>query len=213
MAAGYCTEAGRFNARRMCSLWRFTGRVANHETLPCTGDVCAEKTAQGGSNDPLFVRLNFGRGGLFFNQIIMKTEIMIPIRSAERQFAAAAANSCLLRVREADGLYEVDGVGGKCLMEPADYEQYKRLCAEVAAVPRDLQAAPGVSMLEATAEEETEMELLARRHRSHFAESFREIERLLLSYPRSMSEEDRDDIITTLCTKILPLREAVLRAE
>lgn len=174
----------------------------------------AEKTAWGGSDDPLFVRHSLGRGGLFFNQIVMKTEIMIPIRTAEQQFAVAAANSCLLRILKANGLHEVDGVGGKCLMEPAEYEQYKRICATWADVGSDQHDAPGPLMFIVGSKAEVD-EIAEKRlkPRSHFAASFREIEQLLLSYNHSLSEEDRDEMMLTLCAKILPLREAVLRAE
>ena len=175
----------------------------------------AEKTAWGGSDDPLFVRHSLGRGGLFFNQIIMNTtEIMIPMRTAEQQFAVAAANSWLLRILKANGLHEVDGVGGKCLMEPAEYEQYKRICATWAEVGNDQHDAPGPLMF--IVGSKTEADEIAEKRlkpRSYFAASFREIEQLLLSYNHSLSEEDRDEMMLTLCAKILPLREAVLRAE
>jgi hypothetical protein len=142
------------------------------------------------------------------------TQIMIPMRTAEQQFVAAAANSILLRILKANGLHEVDGVGGKCLMEPAEYEAYEELCAKWAEAGSDQHDAPEPAvMLMATEEEVAELEAEQRRPRSYFRSAFREVEHLVLSCHQSISEDERDDIILTLLSKLMPLREAVLRAE
>jgi hypothetical protein len=121
--------------------------------------------------------------------------LFIPRRLAKEQFTIAAANACLLRIRE-DGLYEVDGVGGRCLMEKEEYEAYKALCAAWAAAGSD--------------QPDSEPQ---GKPRSYFAASFREIEQLLLSYSHILCEEERDDLILNLAAKVMPLKEAVLRAE
>ena len=138
---------------------------------------------------------------------------VLPMRSAKEQFAAAGCNSCLLTINAESLLHYVDSTAGKCVMEAGEYQAYKALCATWAEAPRDLKDAPGISMLEATMEEAEELELLTKIPRSFFAESFREIEQLLLSFHHALSEEERDDMILTLSAKIQPLKVAVLRAE
>lgn len=151
----------------------------------------------------------------------MNTTQIIPTRSARRQFHVAAANSVLIERAQNPEFYLVDGVGGPCYMQADEYEHYKKLCAAWAEAGSDQHDAPGPVLLMATEEEDSsfakatehEEAELRRRPRSYFRDCFREIEQLLLSCHQSLSEDERDDILVTLCAKILPLREAVLRAE
>lgn len=48
---------------------------------------------------------------------------------------------------------------------------------------------------------------------SDFARSFREIEQCLLAHARCLSDDERDEIVRQIGAKVLPLKEAVLRAE
>lgn len=143
----------------------------------------------------------------------MNTTQIIPTRSAERQFQVAAADSMLIQKAANPEYYLIDGVGGPCYMRHAEYENYKRMCAEWSAAGSDQQDAPGPVMLMANEEEVAELEAEQRRPRSYFRDGFREIEHLVLSCHQSLNEDERDDIILTLLAKLMPLREAVLRAE
>lgn len=144
----------------------------------------------------------------------MNTTEMILMRSAKRQFELAGADSTLIRHTGDPEVVLVDGVGGPCYMRVAEYEKYTRMRADWIAAGTDQHDAPDPAvMLMATQEEVAELEEEQRRPRSYFRESFKEIELLLLSYNHTLSEEERDEIISTLCAKLLPLREAVLRAE
>jgi hypothetical protein len=99
-------------------------------------------------------------------------------------------------------------------MRVAEYQKYTRMRADWISAGTDQHDAPDPAMmLMATQEEVVELEEEQCRPRSYFRESFKEIELLLLSYNHTLSEEERDEIILTLCAKLLPLREAVLRAE
>jgi len=141
----------------------------------------------------------------------MNTTQIIPTRSAKRQFQLAAADSVLIEKAQNPEYYLVDGVGGPCYMRLDEYAQYKKLCADWSAAGSDQHDAPGPMM--ASEEEVAELEAEQRRPRSYFRSAFREIEHLVLSCHQSISEEERDDIILTLLSKLMPLREAVLRAE
>lgn len=143
------------------------------------------------------------------------TEIIpkIPMRSAQRQFELAGADSTLIQQTGDPRVVLVDGVGGPCYMDLLEYEQYKRMRADWILAGSDQHDAPGPVMLMANEEEVAELEEEQRRPRSYFRDAFREIEHLVLSCHQSLSEEERDDIILTLLAKLMPLREAVLRAE
>ena len=141
------------------------------------------------------------------------TQIVIPIRSAQTQFELAAADSEVFPTKFHEFVL-LDGVGGLCYMRHAEYNDYQRMCAQWSAAGSDQHDAPEPAvMLMATEEEVAELEEQQCRPRSYFRESFKEIELLLLSCNHTLSEEERDEIISTLCAKLLPLREAVLRAE
>lgn len=148
----------------------------------------------------------------FFNS--MNTTQIIPTRSAQRQFQLAAADSVLIEKAQNPEYYLVDGVGGPCYMRLDEYAQYKQLCAQWSAAGSDQHDAPEPSvMLMATEEEVAELEAEQRMPSSYFRSAFREIEHLVLSCHHSLNEDERDDIILTLLSKLMPLREAVLRAE
>jgi hypothetical protein len=121
-------------------------------------------------------------------------------RSAAEQFAVAGADSGIVS-RSSCNSFIVDGVGGICLMSPEEFEKYKALCASAQMV---------VLGSETQAEQFSKTRV---QPRSHFASAFREIEKLLLSYSHILCEEERDDLLLTLCAKVMPLKEAVLRAE
>lgn len=141
------------------------------------------------------------------------TQIVIPIRSAQTQFELAAADSEIFPTKFHEFVL-LDGVGGLCYMRHAEYNDYQRMCAQWTAAGSDQHDAPEPAvMLMASEEEVAELEAEQRRPRSYFRSAFREIEHLVLSCHQSISEDERDDIILTLLSKLMPLREAVLRAE
>jgi hypothetical protein len=142
------------------------------------------------------------------------TEIIMPIRSAQTQFETAGADSTSIRETTDNNFVQVDGVGGPCYMRVAEYEKYTRMRADWISAGTDQHDAPDPAMmLMATQEEVVELEEEQCRPRSYFRDAFREIEHLVLSCHQSISEDERDDIILTLLSKLMPLREAVLRAE
>lgn len=144
----------------------------------------------------------------------MNTTQIIPTRSARRQFQLAAANSVLIERAQNPEFYLVDGVGGPCYMVAAEYEHYKKLCAAWAEAGSDQHDAPGPLMFIVGSKTQAD-EIAEKRLKplSYFKAAFREIQGILLGYNHALNEDERDDMIMTLCARIETVKVAVLRAE
>lgn len=112
-----------------------------------------------------------------------------------------------------DGQAMLQGKAARCLMAGDEFAKYQQMRARWKRVGRDLAGAPSVSMLVVSSEEEMELAALRLRPASDFARSFREIEECLLAHARCLSDDERDEIARQIAAKIMPLKEAVLRAE
>ena len=128
----------------------------------------------------------------------------MPMRSAEEQWQIAGYQCGVYATLDHEGIVFVDGKGGRCVMRQDAWNEYLAIT---------LTKSPSVSMLEATADEEAELEALRRREPSHFARAFREIDLCLIAHTRCIADDERDEIVRLIAAKIMPLKEAELRAE
>lgn len=138
---------------------------------------------------------------------------ILPLRDARQQFELAGVESSVHSFNSLTGLYYIGGKGGPCAMRVEEWMRYLAMCAQWAIAPQDLHDAPSISMLVVSSEEEAELAALRLRPNSDFARSFREIEECLLAHARCLSDDERDEIIRQITAKIIPLKDAVLRAE
>jgi len=135
---------------------------------------------------------------------MMMTMPPVPMRTVEEQWQIAGYQCGAYATLDREGLVFVDGKGGRCAMRQEQWSAYQAKC---------LQGAPAISMLVVATEEEAELASATRLRPSHFARSFREIEECLIAHARCISDDERDEIVRQIAGKLLPLKEAVLRAE
>lgn len=150
----------------------------------------------------------------------MSTTNIHIMRTAAELWELAGPNMWLYELDEdghallqASAYDPITGTRPRCKMTPQEFVKYQAVRNKWQAAGQDLAAAPVISMLVVSLEEEMELAALRLRPSSDFARSFREIEECLLAHARCLSDDERDEIIRQIAAKIMPLKEAVLRAE
>lgn len=129
----------------------------------------------------------------------------VPMRTADEQWQIAGYQCGVYATLDHEGLVFVDGKGGRACMRQDEWTAYQVKC---------LQGAPSISMMVVETEGDAELLSATRlRPNSDFARSFREIEQCLMAHTRCIHDDERDEIIRQIAAKIMPLKEAVLRAE
>lgn len=133
-------------------------------------------------------------------QMILIQHKILPMRTAQEQFKLAGVDTQLVVTDKERGIVYITAGhitgGGAAIMTESEWQSYLLLCDIWLNSPVDTEGA-GAQILP----------------RSHFERAFTEVEALLLSHARCIKEDEREEILRSLAGKLLPLKEAVLRAE
>lgn len=113
--------------------------------------------------------------------------------------------------RWSDGLALLQGKTAGCAMTAEEYAKYQRMRGKWQDAGQDLDGAPMVSMRQATAHEDVDLDLRVKP--SRLACAFREVEQLLIAHQACIEESECEEIFRQIGGKMLSLKEAVLRAE
>jgi hypothetical protein len=146
----------------------------------------------------------------------MSTENIHIVHTAAELWHLAGPDMGLYSWDSSDGCALLRGELTYCVkMTREEYDEYQALSLRYAQpwLGDELEGAPSVSMLAATADEEAEVGALRLRPNSSFVRSFREIDECLVAYTRCLSDDERDEIIRQIVAKLRTLKEAVLRCE